>query len=516
MTDRERLRLLMEHSEDNKGPFGMTKEGKQAGRGMIPTHYKRMSLSEEEQKRLAKIGIAKLLPAFGVKLYCTQAIIAGAILSGDYDKIAIISPSQYGKSHTMGMVALAMAYDGHRVNVAGATADKTDIIMQSCRSAASNAHPEIKKALSQEAVKKVDRLDQSLSKARLSFSGRGSVQGITLGDMFEDVSRNKAVGQGGAYIVDEAAFVSEKSLAEIGRREFSSVDGQKEPLIMISNPHAGGYFYDFITKDTLKPRECVIWMDALTSVQEGRWSKEDVLNSDFADHADTLQRYLLCELPTQGRGMFDEPDVADEGTKSNAGIAVMGIDAAYRGKDQIEVCVARMGEKIHFESVVGMKPKEWVEGKTPTDIIRDITRAYFACGCAICCVDIGFGVWLLEGLLQNGVNVKGVNFGSGATKERIRLHHYSATNAANKRAEMHLDLADLIENHACTFDKSVYDKIKDILPMVISERKSNGKIQVIPKAEIKAKLGHSPDALDAVLLATHAAVLYSDETFYMV
>lgn len=512
MTDRERLKLLMERSEENKGEFGRTTDGRQAGRGMIPEHYKRMSLSEEEQKRMSKIGLSKILSAFGVKLYYTQAIIAGVILSGDYDKVGIITPSQYGKSYTMGMISLLMAYEGHRVNVAGATSDKTDIIMQSCRSAASNAHPDIKKALSQEAVKKVDRLDQSLSKARLSFSGRGSVQGITLGDMFEDVSRNKAVGQGGAYIVDEAAFVSSKAMAEIGRREFSSVDGKKEPLVMISNPHGAGYFYDFITKDELKPRECVIWMDALTSVQEQRWTKEDVLGSDFAEHSDTLQRYLLCELPTQGAGMFGDVKVEEKGD----GISVMGIDAAYRGKDQIEVCIAKTGEKVYFESIAGVKPKKWIEGVTPKDIIKRITKAYFATGCAICCVDIGFGVWLLEGLLENGVNAKGVNFGAGATKERIKAHHYSAVNAANKRAEMHLDLADLIENQGCAFSPEVYGEIKDILPMVVSERKSNGKIQVIPKAEIKAKLGHSPDALDAVLLALHAAVLYSDETFYMV
>ena len=508
MKDRERLERLLEASEVNKGVFLNEK----IARGNIPEHYKRNSVPESERLRLAKIGARELAVSFGVRLYYTQALIAGVILSGEYDRIGIITCSQYGKSWTMGMCALLLAYNGHRVNVAGATGDKTDIIMQNCRAAASNADGEIKKALSMEAVKKVDRLDQSLSKARLSFPGRGSVQGITLGDMFEDVSRNQAVGRGGAYIVDEAAQVSEKSLVEIGRREFSSVDGTKEPLIMISNPHAAGYFYDFITKENLKPRECVIWMDALTLVQEGRWSKEDVLDSTFAEHADTLQRYLLCELPTQGAGMFDEIKVEEKGD----GVSVMGIDAAYRGKDQIEVCIAKTGEKVFFESIAGVKPKKWIEGVTPKDIIKRITKAYFATGCAICCVDIGFGVWLLEGLLQNGVNAKGVNFGGGATKERIKAHHYSAVNAANKRAEMHLDLADLIENQGCAFSPEVYGEIKDILPMVVSERKSNGKIQVIPKAEIKAKLGHSPDALDAVLLALHAAVLYSDETFYMV
>ena len=127
------------------------------------------------------------------------------------------------------------------------------------------------------------------------------------------------------------------------------------------------------------------------------------------------------------------------------------------------------------------------------------------------CVDIGYGVWLVEGLALRGVNVRGVNFGAGASKARIKEKHYAAVNAQNLRAEMHLDLADLMESKAIEFSEQAAKRIEDTLPLVISERKPNGKIQVIPKAEVKAKLGHSPDALDAVLLAVHAAVLYADD-----
>ena len=44
--------------------------------------------------------------------------------------------------------------------------------------------------------------------------------------------------------------------------------------------------------------------------------------------------------------------------------------------------------------------------------------------------------------------------------------------------------------------------------LVSSEMKPSGKYQIIPKIEIKNMLGKSPDELDSVLLAVHAAITY--------
>lgn len=410
-------------------------------------------------------------------------------------------------------IALLSAYAGTRVNIAAATGDGTDIIMRHGMSAAAEAADEIKNALTAETLKRVDKLDQSMSKTRLSFPGRGSLQGLSLGDTFADVSKSKAVGRGGAYFVDEAANISSASMAEIGRREFSQLNGRKEPLVMISNPHRPGYFYDFITKDDLKDRECVIWSDALTACQEGRWTAQSVLESDFAEHADTLQRYLLCELPNQGTGMFDELKVRTEPTTYEGYTTrVLGIDAAYKGKDDIQVCLCDIeGDRVYFNAVEQIRKKKWIDGVTSKEIVEQIARTYHKLGCVMACVDIGFGVWLVEGLVQHGVNAVGVNFGAGPTKWRILARHYSAVEAQNLRAEMHLDLKDVVEHQVAEFSPQVYEQIKEVLPFVVSERKTNNKIIVVPKPEIKAKIGHSPDAFDAVLLALHAAVLYSEE-----
>lgn len=76
------------------------------------------------------------------------------------------------------------------------------------------------------------------------------------------------------------------------------------------------------------------------------------------------------------------------------------------------------------------------------------------------------------------------------------------------RAEMHLDFQDLCENGMLEVTKQVMEKIGDVLPYIVSERKANGKITIRPKAEIKAMIGKSPDEFDAVLLAIHAMMVF--------
>ena len=114
MTDRERLEKLLERSDENRGVFGMA-GGEQWGLGNIPVHYKRCTIPEEKRDDYATMGLAYVAGCFlDAQIFYTQALIAGAALSGDYDQITIVTPSQYGKTWLMGRLALIMAYQGHR------------------------------------------------------------------------------------------------------------------------------------------------------------------------------------------------------------------------------------------------------------------------------------------------------------------------------------------------------------------------------------------------------------------
>lgn len=498
----KRLRKLLESADENKGKFML---GKFPMRGNIPVHYKRLSVKPEEADRLAVIGAMEIFSAFNIQLYYTQSVIAGAMLSGDYDTVVVVSPSQYGKSWLLGHIAPLMAFKHQKLTVAAATANTTEIIMSYIRQSIRQAMPDIKEAILGESMKKIDRLDSSLSKGRVSFAKGGYIDSITLGEMYDDNIHNKAIGRGTGYIVDEAAQLSDKSLAEIGRREFSSVDGKKEILVMISNPHKPGVFYDYLTMENPDERTIIIWMDALTACQEGRWPVKQVLESDFAKREDTRTRYLMCELPRSGVGMFDEVRVSDAPAK---GFRFMGIDAAYKGKDNLCLAMCTQCDRVSVDEVLTIKTVPWIDGKTSEDICDTVARIFHQTGCAFVCVDVGFGVWLIEGLLKRGVNCMGINFGAGPTKERLKLRHYAAVNAYNLRAELHLDLQGLIEDQSITFTSQAWDAVKDVLPYISCDRKSNGKVLVRPKIEIKNMIGKSPDELDAVLLAIHALVLY--------
>ena len=495
---------------------------KWVGRGRIPKHYKRLTCSKDEADRLAKIGFIEIAKYYGEKTYYTQALIAGACLSGDYDRVTVTTPSAYGKSWLFGRMGNILAYEGdagEATYVVAATQDGTKMIMGHVGASLQNIAPEVKNALLNK-KDQIERLTTSLSKQKIAFAGHGSIEPITTGDTYdENIAQNKVVGKPGNYLCDEAALISEESFAELGRAEFARVDGRNYLRAMISNPHQPGFFYSELTKpsEELGEREIIIWMDALTAVEEERLTKEKVYNSTFAKHRSTLRRYLLCILDDDGEGMFSMPDVYQAPVEGDYIQYFMGVDSAYKGKDNIEVTITAVGnDKIWVEKTQKIVKKHWVEGKTPKDIINQIARIAREYDVALACIDVGWGVWLTEGLRDKHINVMGINFSSAPTRGRVKNKEYSATNAANKRAEMHLDFQDLADNRVLMISEEVRDAIKDTLPYIASERRANGKIQIRPKEEIKAIIGKSPDEFDSVLLSIHAVVQFYENTAFAI
>ena len=213
--------------------------------------------------------------------------------------------------------------------------------------------------------------------------------------------------------------------------------------------------------------------------------------------------------------MFSAPKVYDQITDDYVQW-FMGIDSAYKGKDNIEVTLTGVGRKIYVDKTIKIIKKNWIDGVTSEDIIKEISKLAHAYGVAMICVDVGWGVWLVEGLAKRGLNAVGVNFSEVPTPERKKSHHYAATNALNKRAEMHLDFQELVDNNVLMVSEQVLNGIKATLPYITSERKSNGKIQIRPKAEIKMLIGHSPDEFDSVLLSLHAVIRFMGESLYAI
>lgn len=505
MTPKQRLTNLLEEQHTDLKPWV---------KGNIPEHYKRISADRDEQIRLATAGLFSLSDEFGKVPYFTQAVIAGGMLSEDYDRVTVVSPYQYGKTFVTGHTALLMAYRGENVAVAANTSDMTDMIMSNVFEGIRQGTEELKQALIGDSRRKVDKIGTSLSRQRITFNNGGGVEALTLGGMFDDISHNRAVGKGDVFIIDEAAMVRDDAYMETTRREFARTDGGRNKLVAISNPHNPGWFYDALTGEA-EPRHLIIWMDALTAVEEGRWTKEQVLTSELVTKAnmDGITKYLLCELPETGTGMFDLPKIEDGEVN---GISYIGVDSAYRGKDNI--CYARTvahGGRLHVAEVATIKKKTWIQGKTSKDIIRQTARLARACGAPLTCVDVGQGIWLTEGLENAGINVLGIHFNAGPTKRRVERKHYTAVNALNQRAEMHLDLQQLIDQEQITFSTQVWEQVKDAWPFITAEMDTRGKYKIREKQKIKQLIGRSPDELDAVLLSIHAAVLDANRPSYI-
>ena len=451
------------------------------------------------------IGIVDIKPTYGVQGNCIQ-VEGGVYLVGKH-----LVPTH--NSWLLGRIATIKAEKGDVVYVAGGRKNTTEIIMRHMLNALQQLPDEIQKKLI-ESDSQIKKLAKSLSKTRIGFQDGGSVEGITLGDTFNDIAGNNAVGRGGDYIVDEAALVSEDTLAELGRIDFAKLHGEKCQLVMISNPHRPGVFYDEITQDEVPDGTFILWMDALTAVEEERFTEESVLNGEFTRNKSTLRRYLLCELDVSGESMFETPEVYWE--KPDESLVVyrfLGVDAAYKGKDNLCVCLLSITQdgKVHAEEIEVLDKSNWIDGVTNRQIIKEIARISRAAHCQLVCVDQGWGVWLIQGLMDAGIPTKGIGFQWKPTPERVKANNYAATNAQNMRAEMHLDLQNLIENHQFDIHVDAYEKIKDALPFVLCDRKANGKIQVRPKIEIRKSIGRSPDELDSLLLAVHAMIVFFGE-----
>ncbi len=484
--------------------------------GNIPKHYKRLSISMEEAKELAVIGAAKSLAYFGTKTYFTQALLIGAVMSGRYKKIKAVTNSQYGKSWTCGEIGLLLANEGGKTYVAGVDADTSDIIMGKVMNHIQTACDEIKNKLL-EPADKLERLQTAVSKKKVALKGGGAVEAISLGDTFNDAKKsNKAIGRGGHFIIDEASLVSDEAYAEMGRSEFAN-DSEDDEFIRfeISNPHNPGRFFDSITAKKVPDDTLIVWMDIRTAFEEGRVkSKEQVIESEFFKHKSTCIRYLLCELEDYSEdSMFGVP-IIDDSELSDGLIYFLGIDSAYKGKDGIEAVLTALDENGHvrvFEKF-SLKKEEWIDGVTSVEIIEDILKIIDVYDVKMVCVDIGMGVWLVEGLSQRAETfmVQGINFGSATTKFRKEAKHYSAVYGYNMRAELHLDLEDLMDNQKLSFTTDMCESLKEQMNAVKTIKKGDAaKIKIIPKDDIKAVIGKSPDELDATVLSVHAVLLYS-------
>lgn len=524
LSNKEKLSILL----DQVTPQDRLKD---AVKGKIPKHFKRNTIRErfglEKELEYYKLGFTTALSEFNLELWWSQAVQFGAFLSGDFKTGYCVATPRYGKSFLCGIMSNHFAYEGENCYAVGSTQEYSGIIIQHAREILVNAHPDVKAMLSFD-EKDVTSVDKRLKRGLSSFSSEGftfrnggKLEGLSAGSNYTDPSKIHVIGRGGNMFGDEASDISPIALGHMGRREFESDDGRKLIMYLISNPRSLNSFYDFMVNEDLADDEFVMWLDVVTAMEEGsiRYTKDELMRSQFTITEDSIRENLLCEFPTERSSFFDaSPDILDDfGMKTEGLEFFLGVDSAYKGADSIQVTISSVDKSNHFTAIdtMDIKPKEWIDGVTAIEIVNKIVTIANQLNVKAIGIDAGGGAHIVQPLKMRRLSgqlkcpVYDINFGGKPTEIKIIGKDPSAEYAFNRRAEMHLMLRGMMEAQRVSFVRKVWDAISRQMSFVSEvQRPEDRKVKIRPKAEIKKLLRQSPDELDSVLLSLHVAELY--------
>lgn len=286
-------------------------------------------------------------------------------------------------------------------------------------------------------------------------------------------------------IMDEAALSSR----EIYLVALACLRGSKGPrwrrVYLISTPKGrGNWLYD----EAMKPGTRLIRGSTRDNTSLGE-SFYNTLRDNYS--AEFLAQEAEAEwIDLTACNVYEDHEF-DVMTRYMCGVGqvVVGVDVAVGG-DNSSVCVMRGNEIIRVMS-----------RKTTTDIDSLITLVRDALGGLapdyIVVDATGVGAFAPKELKKTwqGAAVIPVNFGDKAWKPGFE----------NRRTEIHFDLKARLKNASVCFGPSVPDETRRTLlkQMRATEYTIAAKsaYKLIPKKDIKAKIGTSPDELDSLALA---------------
>lgn len=509
--------------------------------GKIPdlSDYRKLSVdSFNEAFVLARLGqemASGVIPSIKgkpLRLTFTQALIVGAAvidrphaeqLGLDFEKyrsVLMVTPSRYGKSFLNAIACIIMAGGaGKEVNIGGATKDKSGIIQNKIVQLLPSTIKPIQDGLvvteeDKDVNKKIQRLSTQTSKESLMWQNGGSIKLFSTneGNKTADVQAAGAIGIGGDYCVfDEIQLMS-----PVGFRTASRfmMEGPDTKRFCVGNPQINGHFKDLYDD----PGTFVIHINDITAIVEGRMTRKGFELTDIPTYSNEYRAFIQVEFPDEHSGtrfFTTLPEVYDEARfpEVYSKKYFMGIDSAYQGADGITVTLLSLNENggdawVVVEKQVDVKKgiTQWGPGTT-MDVALSILKMWDEYDVIAGCIDIGFGIHIYEKMMElyPDLPLEPINFTSKPTESRTD-NDYNAKYALNKRAEMHLDMKDLCENHKITIQNDCYDEIIRQMREVGNTPEMN-KVKIEPKKKIKERLGRSPDNLDSACLAVHAMVL---------
>lgn len=297
------------------------------------------------------------------------------------------------------------------------------------------------------------------------------------------------------FVIDEASGVPD-IVFEVGQGALST-EGAK--VVMTGNPtRTSGYFYDAFTKNQKR------WWGKKVSCHDADTVDKGFLEEMAAQYGDGSNQYRVRVLGEFPAGDDDaliarhliEAALTRQVEPSRTAPVVWGLDVARFGDDSTSLAKRRgnaISEPIKMwrgkdlMETCGLIKVEWdaTPGSLrPQEILVDV---------------IGLGAGVVDRLRELNLPVRGINVAELPALEGHRFHRL--------RDELWWKAREWFEARDCTMPKD--DGLVDELCGPVYTVTSAGKIQVEPKAQMKRRLGRSPDKADAFCLTfagTAAAV----------
>jgi hypothetical protein len=287
-------------------------------------------------------------------------------------------------------------------------------------------------------------------------------------------------------VVDEASGIN----SAIFEASAGSMSGENAVTLLLGNPVRGqGFFYDThnkLSKD---------WKTLRVNCEDSQRVSKDFVAEIANRYGDSSNQYrvrVLGEFPLADDDAIIPRHLVESAVAREVdgvgGAVTIGVDVARFGSDASAICL-RQGNRILGDGVKTkrgldtMQVVGWVRSE-----IEELKKKNLEIG-DICIDSIGLGAGVVDRLLEEGVDVRGINVGEAPS---------IAGNYLNLRTELWEKCRSWFEGLDVVIpsDESLIGE----LTSVGYGFSSTGKTKVESKDEIRKRLGSSPDSADALIL----------------
>lgn len=325
------------------------------------------------------------------------------------------------------------------------------------------------------------------------------------------------------YIITEA---QDPDIDHAWDASFACCTGEEDRILTLGNPtEPDGRFYQAHRPDSAW-HKIKIGADDIPNVQQRKTVVPGLLTADgvarfvteYGDGSQLVQSRVHAEFPSEASDSLVTVawwDFAVELHKTNAfahtaseNHVVVGCDPARLGADATVMCVRRgpvVHEFIEWRGADTMQTADRIEAEVRR-LMRDLGGVE-----AVYSDEIGLGAGVVDrlgetlprlGWVEYNDNGRGVNM----VRHHVRSFGFSASKQAglparfvNMRSQAYWQLRKLMEDRRIALPN--LPELREELLATRVRFGSDGRTSIEPKDAVKARLGRSPDRLDALVIS---------------